>query len=67
MQTPWDDLEVSDAHVHFFSYRFFDALAEQKKAQYATLAPLLEWELPGEDPAQLASAWIEELDRRGVD
>jgi len=67
VNTPWGALAVNDAHVHFFSYRFFAALAEQKKAQYATLAPLLEWELPGEDPAQLASAWIEELDRGAVD
>ncbi len=67
MESPWGALPVNDAHVHFFSYRFFSALAEQKKAQFATLAPLLEWELPDEDPAQLASAWVEELNRRGVD
>lgn len=67
METPWGALPVSDAHVHFFSYRFFSALAEQKKAQYATLAPLLDWELPGEDPEQLASQWDQELERRGID
>src|SRR5579872_3244613 len=67
METPWGALPVNDAHVHFFSHRFFSALADQKKAQFATLAPLLEWELPDEDPAQLASAWVEELNRRGVD
>jgi uncharacterized protein len=67
VETPWGALPVSDAHVHFFSYRFFSALAEQKKAQYATLAPLLDWELPGEDPEQLASQWDQELERRGID
>jgi predicted TIM-barrel fold metal-dependent hydrolase len=67
METPWGALAVSDAHVHFFSYRFFSVLAEQKNAQYATLAPLLEWELPEEDPAQLANAWVQELDRRRVE
>ncbi|HLG98108.1 MAG TPA: amidohydrolase family protein [Bryobacteraceae bacterium] len=66
MDTPWGALPVSDAHVHFFSYRFFSSLADQKKAQYATLAPVLEWELPGEDPEQLAGAWDQELTRRGV-
>ena len=67
METPWGALAVNDAHVHFFSHRFFAALAEQKNAQFATLAPLLDWELPEEDPAQLANIWIQELDRRGVD
>ena len=67
METPWGALAVSDAHVHFFSYRFFSVLAEQKNAQYATLAPLLEWDLPEEDPTQLANAWIQELDRRQVE
>ena len=67
METPWGALEVSDAHVHFFSYRFFSALADQKKAQFATLAPLLGWELPLEDPAQLTQTWVAELDRRGID
>jgi len=67
METPWGALPINDAHVHFFSYRFFSTLAEQKKAQFATLAPLLEWELPDEDPAQLATAWVEELNRRGVE
>ncbi len=32
MQTPWGDIEVLDAHVHFFSPAFFDALAVQKGA-----------------------------------
>ena len=29
MQTPWGECEVADAHVHFFSRRFFSALGEQ--------------------------------------
>ena len=66
METPWGALEVSDAHVHFFSHRFFAALAEQKKASVDSLAPLLGWEVPGDDPQQLAGAWIHELDRQGV-
>ena len=27
MQTPWGECEVADAHVHFFSKRFFGALS----------------------------------------
>lgn len=66
METPWGALAVSDAHVHFFSYRFFAALADQKKASVDSLAPLLGWQLPSEDPEHLAAAWVQELDRQGV-
>jgi predicted TIM-barrel fold metal-dependent hydrolase len=67
MITPWGDLPVADAHVHFFSQRFFSALAEQKKVSVAALAPLLPgWELPADDPAQLAGAWVEQLDQHGL-
>jgi predicted TIM-barrel fold metal-dependent hydrolase len=66
METPWGALAVSDAHVHFFSYRFFTALADQKKTSVDSLAPLLGWQLPSEDPEHLAAAWVQELDRQGV-
>jgi hypothetical protein len=66
MDTPWGALSVSDAHVHFFSHRFFATLAEQKKAPVESLGPVLGWQLPAEDPAHLAAAWIQELDRQGV-
>ena len=66
METPWGALPVSDAHVHFFSHRFFSVLAEQKKAPLASLSPLLGWQLPAEDPLDLASAWIHELERHGL-
>lgn len=59
MQTPWGDLAVSDAHVHFFSHRFFQALNSPG-------VPGLGWDLPSEDPAALARRWCEELDRHGV-
>ena len=32
IDTPWGQLTVSDAHVHFFSHRFFAALIAQKNA-----------------------------------
>jgi uncharacterized protein len=66
METPWGALPVSDAHIHFFSHRFFSALADQKNAPLATLEPLLGWQMPGEDPGQLAAAWVQELDRHGI-
>ena len=66
-QTPWGDLPVADAHVHFFSHRFYGALAAQKKLpDAAALGPLLNWEIPEADPALLAARWVAELDRRGV-
>ncbi len=65
--TPWGDLPVSDAHVHFFSHEFFTALARQKKLDQAeALAPLLGWEIPPADPAALAERWIHELDAHHV-
>ena len=67
IDTPWGALAVSDAHVHFFSHAFFAALAEQKKAPVDSLAPLLGWQMPEENPQTLAAAWIHELDRQGVE
>jgi uncharacterized protein len=66
METPWGALAVSDAHIHFFSHRFFATLAEQKKAPVDSLAPVLGWQLPAEDPKTLADTWVQELDRHGV-
>jgi hypothetical protein len=65
-ETPWGALAVSDAHVHFFSHRFFAALAGQKNAAVESLGSLLGWQLPSENSDQLAAAWVEELDRKGV-
>ncbi len=66
IDTPWGLLPVADAHVHFFSHRFFASLAEQKGVAVDRLGPLLNWQLPSEDPRQLADAWVDELDRYGV-
>jgi Predicted metal-dependent hydrolase of the TIM-barrel fold len=68
METPWGNLSVSDAHIHFFSHRFFSILANQKGGLTAEeLGPLLEWDIPAPDPAALAAQWVRELDRHGVD
>jgi uncharacterized protein len=66
MNTPWGSMPIADAHVHFFSHRFFASLAEQKGVSADQLSPLLNWQLPAEDPRQLADAWAHELDRHGV-
>jgi predicted TIM-barrel fold metal-dependent hydrolase len=66
-QTPWGDLPVNDAHVHFFSHKFYSALARQKKLENAeAVGPLLNWEIPPHEPAMLAQSWAAELDRHGV-
>jgi hypothetical protein len=65
--TPWGELAVADAHVHFFSHRFYAALATQKGvAGPEALAPLLGWEIPPAGNAALAQLWLSELDRNGV-
>jgi len=67
MQTPWGDLAVNDAHVHFFSHRFFSLLATQKSGlSVEGIGATLGWEMPPDDPAALASHWAAELDTHGV-
>ena len=66
MQTPWGDFAVSDAHVHFFSRRFFAALGSQGGKSAEEMAGATGWVLPPEDPAELARAWVTELDGYGV-
>ena len=66
METPWGALSIADAHVHFFSQRFFSELAEQKKVSLETLKDLLGWQLAGGDSETLADAWIQQLDGHGI-
>ena len=74
MQTSWGDLEVSDAHVHFFSSGFFTALAKQRSAlrgvataeSAESIAQLLGWAAPPAEPEGLAALWVREVDRHGV-
>ncbi|MBV8834738.1 MAG: amidohydrolase family protein [Acidobacteriaceae bacterium] len=66
-KTPWGELPISDAHVHFFSRPFFTALARERKFdEPEPAAALLNWELPARDPALLALRWISEMDRYGI-
>lgn len=66
MKTPWGDLAVADAHIHFFSRRFFGSLACQAGRSAEDIAAALDWRLPSEDPAALGVAWAAELDRHGL-
>jgi len=66
MQTPWGECEVADAHVHFFSKRFFAALGEHCRLPAGEVAAKVNWQLPPDDPAELARLWAGELDSHGV-
>lgn len=67
-QTPWGELRIQDAHVHFFSHKFYSSLAQQKKAAHAeALGPLLNLEIPASEPAALGDRWAAELERAGVE
>jgi predicted TIM-barrel fold metal-dependent hydrolase len=61
--TPWGEIEVADAHVHFFSPAFFKSLAEQKGDP--DVAGLLGWDSP-DSSADLAARWVAEMNRNGV-
>lgn len=60
---------ICDAHVHFFSPGFFDALGAQSglpaEGRVGVVAGALGWENPG-SVAALADRWAAELDRHGV-
>jgi uncharacterized protein len=58
-ETPFGPVEVLDAHAHFFSHAFFEALAP-RAAETAGFTP------PPEDPAELGRVWFDELERNGV-
>jgi len=63
-------MTVHDAHCHFFSRRFFEALGREKYgaaggATVDAVANELGWEAPGE-PAALAARWVEELNRHRI-
>jgi hypothetical protein len=62
--SPWGTpLAIADAHVHFFSHRFFELLAAQKPG---LTFESLHWQMPPERPEDLANIWAHEMDRHGV-
>lgn len=70
--TPFGSLEVFDAHTHFFSRKFFEALIEQSPRlgvetnAMERAAEMTGWTMPPPDPAELAAIWRAEFDRHGV-
>ncbi len=68
METPWGALPIADAHMHFFSHRFFSELAEQKKRlDGRARSRCSAGNSPATIPRLSPQAWIEELDRAGVE
>jgi predicted TIM-barrel fold metal-dependent hydrolase len=65
MQTHWGEVEVADAHVHFFSPNFFLSLASQAHKTPDVVESTLGWQFPSQ-PEELADTWMRELDRYGV-
>lgn len=67
-ETPWGHVEIADAHVHFFSHRFYSMLAAQKGggATAESVCEELGWPAPPEDPAKLAAWWVKDLDRHQI-
>jgi uncharacterized protein len=67
--TPFGDIEVWDAHTHFFSRRFFATLISQSPTLKQEADPLARvgemtgWTMPPEDPAAFAATWQAELDQ----
>lgn len=65
MQTPWGNVEVRDAHVHFFSERFLATLGGQCGKDARQVAETAGWDFPG-NAEELAHHWAAEFDRHGV-
>jgi hypothetical protein len=69
MHTPWGDIAVADAHVHFFSYNFYTLLARQKGQPETaeTVCASVGFPVPPQDPRELAAMWVRELDTHSVE
>ncbi len=63
-------MQVCDVHCHFFSSRFLEILAKDRRDiapgdHAAVVSTLLGWDPPG-PPGALADRWVAELDRHQV-
>jgi uncharacterized protein len=66
-ESPWGEMPVADAHVHFFSHHFFATITAQKPGlSIESAAVQLGIQPPPEEPEELAAIWAKELDRRGI-
>jgi predicted TIM-barrel fold metal-dependent hydrolase len=67
--TPFGELEILDAHTHFFSRKFFDTLISQSPQLSSTADPIKQasqitgWVIPPVDPKEFAAVWKDEFDR----
>lgn len=64
--TPWGEVRVSDAHVHFFSHKFFAMLGAQAGHSVDEVIETLGWQKPDPEPAAFAQTWAAELDKHDV-
>lgn len=70
--TPFGDLEITDAHTHFFSHRFFATLISQSPQlrsepdPVSRVAEMTGWLMPPVSPAEFATVWKDELDQHSV-
>ena len=70
--TPFGDLEVFDAHTHFFSHKFFETLISQSPQlgnepnPIGRVGEMTGWKMPPPCPAEFAAIWASEFDRHGV-
>jgi predicted TIM-barrel fold metal-dependent hydrolase len=73
MKTELGEMQVLDAHAHFFSQPFFhqfvQALGNELSGgdPYLGLTERLGWELPTRDHVALGKRWVEEMDKHGLD
>ena len=65
MQTSWGNCDIADAHVHFFSRRFLEALGSQCGKDPREVAAAVGWDFPG-NAEELAMRWVAEMDQHGV-
>src|SRR5262247_2697735 len=69
---PFGDLQIFDAHTHFFSHKFFETLAGQSPQLVCEpnaierVGEMTGWTMPPRDPAGLAAVWASDFDRHGV-
>lgn len=71
-ETIFGNIEIFDAHVHFFSHKYFKMLSEQsprlkgEKDAVGKIGEMTGLEMPPENPRDFAEIWIKELDKKGV-
>ncbi|MCS6873841.1 MAG: amidohydrolase [Pyrinomonadaceae bacterium] len=72
-ETIWGDIQIFDAHVHFFSHKYFRMLAEQSQNlrkdgnAVERIGEITGLEMPPENPVDFAYRWIQELDQKGIE